>query len=294
PRVTLLASSVVFELKKATIKWKRRFISIAKRKFFGVGPLVLGKTVMVFAQVCSRLRRLIGNNISSLERIVSATYEVFIDFNKHKKQDDVRALKCGRSIQDLSYHGQSLDEIIPAILLCQLRITFGNNVELPKWAIEVYRLYKNCRLIPVALIFGGSSCLEGVDLRCFLEKEFIAFVRLFSPHLREVQLATSRLFAFSAFPHLLLSMINLLSFFGMTYEEPSVRYSTDDITTVVHLWRFSPMAHSCEIFINRSYGYDEVNWLLYEAKTTTDGNRLTGVTVQHALLDGVILNFHLH
>uniref|UniRef100_A0A0K0DD41 FBD domain-containing protein n=1 Tax=Angiostrongylus cantonensis TaxID=6313 RepID=A0A0K0DD41_ANGCA len=210
PRVTLLASSVVFELKKATIKWKRRFISIAKRKFFGVGR----------------------------KRTLSATYEVFIDFNKHKKQDDVRALKCGRSIQDLSYHGQSLDEIIPAILLCQLRITFGNNVELPKWAIEVYRLYKNCRLIPVALIFGGSSCLEGVDLRCFLEKEFIAFVRLFSPHLREVQLATSRLFAFSAFPHLLLSMINLLSFFGMTYEEPSVRYSTDDITTVVHVCSF--------------------------------------------------------
>ncbi|VDM53917.1 unnamed protein product [Angiostrongylus costaricensis] len=244
PRVTLLAISLVFELKKATIKWKRGFISITKRKFYEVGR----------------------------KRKLSATYEVFIGFNKHKKQDDVRALKCGRSIQDPSYHGQSLDKIIP--------ITFGNNVELPRWAIEVYRLYKDCRLIPVALIFGGGSCLEGeitgVDLRCFFEKEFIAFVRLFSPHLKEVQLATSRLFAFSASPHFLFSMMNLLSLFGMTYEEPSVRYSTDDIARVVHVCSFRHESTSLN------------------PKMTTDGNQLTGVTVQHALLDGVVLNFHLH
>ncbi|KAJ1362487.1 hypothetical protein KIN20_022039 [Parelaphostrongylus tenuis] len=365
PRVSLLAFSVVFEMKKATIKCRRLLVHVTKRKFYEVGgrrrksqrrsgvtkkdrslvlelfthlssvfpsgeidnlsyddwscrsksffhntkkllnlddsslvrivQLIDRKTVMAFSQVCSRLRRLIRDNISSLERVMSSTYEIFIDFNKHTKQDDVRALKCCRSIQDTAYYGESLSEVIPPILLCQLRITFGNNVTVPRWVLEIYRLYKECRLVPIALIFGGgSSCFEGADLRYFFEHDFIAFVRLFSPHLKEVQLATSRLFAMSAFPHLLFSMINRLLIFGITYEQPSVRYTSEDIGRVVQLWRFSPKAHSCDVFINRSYGYDEVNWLLYEAETIIDGNRLTDITVEHAFLDGVTLHFHLH
>ncbi|KJH49094.1 hypothetical protein DICVIV_04801 [Dictyocaulus viviparus] len=251
-----------------------------------------GKTVMVFAQVCSKLRGLIMCNISSLKRTMSATFDIFISFNKQTKQEDVRALKCGRSIVEPSYYGYSLYDVVPPIPLCQLRITFGSNIEILKWTTEIRHLFKDCRIVPVALIFGGAS--SGVDLRCFNEDSFIAFVRLFVPHVKEVQLATSRLFEFSNSPRLVFSMINVLRLFGITYEQSFLRYTTEDIGRVIDLWRFSPRAHSCDVFINRSYGYDEINWLRYEAATTIDGNRVTNAIVQHALFENVKLHFHFH
>uniref|UniRef100_A0A1I7XNZ8 Copine domain-containing protein n=1 Tax=Heterorhabditis bacteriophora TaxID=37862 RepID=A0A1I7XNZ8_HETBA len=65
------------------------------------------------------------------------------------------------------------------------------------WVEDLLQLYEENRIRPLALIFSGGNFTKGnqpagVDMRCFSESEFVAFIRMFYPHLQEVQLSTTR------------------------------------------------------------------------------------------------------
>ncbi|KIH46947.1 hypothetical protein ANCDUO_22997 [Ancylostoma duodenale] len=127
----------------------------------------------------------------------SKLYDLHIEFNMQTGREDVRALKTRRWIRDKVYSGAFIRDTIPPLLLCQVKIIFGNNVSVSHWIEEIQSLYEEKRLLPISLSFGGGCFSKGnrpagADLRCFTERDFTRFVRLFVPDLKEVQLATSR------------------------------------------------------------------------------------------------------
>ncbi|KAK6019726.1 hypothetical protein OSTOST_14633 [Ostertagia ostertagi] len=140
----------------------------------------------------------------------------------------------------------------------------------------------------------GRDRFAGADLRSFSEKEFVALVGLFVPHLKEVQLATSRLFRVSSSPYFLFSMINLLSVFGMTYEQVPVLYDVEDLCRIISLWRHSSRSHSCEVYIREPRGCDKVNWMQYGTIETDGRNRVKIVRVNHLACSGVVLTLNFH
>ncbi|VDL77869.1 unnamed protein product [Nippostrongylus brasiliensis] len=248
PRLSLVVNSLLFELKKANIKWKRNLKLLMRRKLTNaidaerhrverillngectfmlelgvqlssialrldadpslrslssrkssirskklldlddstllyVARLLDGRSLLHFSQASQKIRRVIAPNISSLKRMQSAVYDVFVDFNKRTGREDVRALRRGRTVH------------------------FGNNVSASNWLPAIHRMYEDNRIRPIAFLFKGGHCAEthgrryceGADLRCFVEKDFIAFISLFVPHLQEVQLLTS---SFGAIVH---------------------------------------------------------------------------------------------
>nr|CDJ92463.1 Cyclin F-box domain containing protein [Haemonchus contortus] len=363
PRLSFVANCLLFELKKTTIKWRRRLALFAKKKFahkakrqskrvkgsmyscdnslmleLGAelssifprsamfvsvrsapsrlclynrrGLLDLdkdsllriirqmdGQTIFCFARVCRGIRGVILANITSLPKMKSATYDMYIDFNKDIDREDVRVLKCGRSVGAISYSARSIRKLLPPMLCCQLRIHFGNNVHVSNWLSEIYYLYNENRLRPKIFIFNGGSISEaasrhrstGADLQCFSEKDFIAAISLFVPHLKEVQLATSRLFRITNPPYFLFSMMELVSVFGMTYEPLPVYFDVDDICRIVCLWRYCSRSHSCEIYIRKPRGCDKMNWLRYGTIETDERNRVKAVRVKHDTLQEVAL-----
>ncbi|EPB69137.1 hypothetical protein ANCCEY_11767 [Ancylostoma ceylanicum] len=131
-------------------------------------------------------------NVVSSFQVESKLYDLHIDFNLQTGREDVRALKTHRWIRDKAYSGAFIRDIIPPLLLCQVKIIFGNNVLVSHWIEEIQNLYREKRLLPISLSFGGGCFSRaGADLRCFTERDFTRFVRLFIPDLKEVQLATS-------------------------------------------------------------------------------------------------------
>ncbi|WKY02607.1 hypothetical protein Q1695_016126 [Nippostrongylus brasiliensis] len=385
PRLSLVVNSLLFELKKANIKWKRNLKLLMRRKLTNaidaerhrverillngectfmlelgvqlssialrldadpslrslssrkssirskklldlddstllyVARLLDGRSLLHFSQACQKIRRVIAPNISSLKRMQSAVYDVFVDFNKRTGREDVRALRRGRTVRDPTYSAHSLCDLVPSMLCCRLRVHFGNNVSASNWLPAIHRMYEDNRIRPIAFLFKGGHCAEsllrenymvikrtiinlahgrryceGADLRCFVEKDFIAFISLFVPHLQEVQLLTSRLFQITYAPRFLFSMINLLTVFGMTYEPVPIYYSAEELCRILYLWRYSARSHSCEVYIRRPLGCDEVNWIQFGSVELNSQNEVLVVRAPHTVLDGVQLNLHFH
>ncbi|EYC40351.1 hypothetical protein Y032_0618g709 [Ancylostoma ceylanicum] len=257
----------------------KKLLDLDDTSLLNVIRLLDGRSVFSMAQACSKLRNLILENLTSLERRKSKLYDLHIDFNLQTGREDVRALKTHRWIRDKAYSGAFIRDIIPPLLLCQVKIIFGNNVLVSHWIEEIQNLYREKRLLPISLSFGGGCFSRGnhpagADLRCFTERDFTRFVRLFIPDLKEVQLATSRLFKLSFSPRFLFSMINLLSVFGVVYERPSLRYCTADICRMIHLWRYSPHSHTCDLYLCRPHGIEDVIWSRYGGTAKTEGDRV--------------------
>ncbi|RCN44187.1 hypothetical protein ANCCAN_09820 [Ancylostoma caninum] len=114
------------------------------------------------AQVCCKLRNLILENLTLLKRRKSKLYDLHIDFNIQSGREDVRALKTRRWIRDKVYSGAFIRDIIPPLLLCQVKIIFGNNVSVSHWIEEIQSLYKEKRLLPISLSFGGGCFSKGM------------------------------------------------------------------------------------------------------------------------------------
>ncbi|KHJ84221.1 hypothetical protein OESDEN_16068, partial [Oesophagostomum dentatum] len=362
PRFTLFINTILFELKKRTIRWKCSLARMAKRGFAkhmerkqeyshrtitnpdytlklelgeqlsSITPLYStgfssfffhsshrcskkitdldetlllriaryldGQCVLAVAQVCGKPRRIVAKNITTLERKKSSPFDLFIDFNKRTGREDVRALKQRRRVRDAAYSGGCIRDVIPPLLLCQLRISFGNNVSVSHWIAEINALYNEKRLIPISLNFSGGTFTRGIhaggaDLRCFTEPEFTTFIGSFIPHLEEVQLATARLFKLNLPSRFLFTMINLLSVFGVVYERPPLRYSINDLCKIIYMWRNSATAHSCEVYIPRTHGFENVNWSQLGGAATLAQSKVTYIRIRHAFLDNVVLTFHL-
>ncbi|ETN80674.1 hypothetical protein NECAME_09034 [Necator americanus] len=165
PRLALLANTVLFELKKASIKWKQYAAQSAKRRHHHDSVVCPGRSVLSMAQACHFLRGLILKNINSLERRKSNLYDLHVDFNMQSRREDVRALKRHRWVRDAAYSADSISDVIPPLLLCQLRINFGNNVAVSHWITEIHTLYKEKRLLPISLNFGGGCFTKGYEIK---------------------------------------------------------------------------------------------------------------------------------
>lgn len=278
----------------------KKLLDLDEGLLLRIAQFMDGRSVLNFSQVCSELRSVVLSNIASLRRLKSALYDMFIAFNKRTGREDVLALKCGRSTGSPSFSAASIGDVIPPVLCCRLRIHFGAHVFVSNWLPDIYRLYKENRLCPEAFVFTGGSFNEevrrrsfaGADLRCFVESDFIAFIRLFTPHLKEVQLATSKLFEIRCSTLFLLSMLGLVSVFGMVYE-PVPIFSTEDICRMLCLWRHSSRSHSCEAYIRRPPDWGDVNWLQYGSIQTV-AKVVSTVKVRHALSDDLVLTLNFH
>ncbi|CAJ0598902.1 unnamed protein product [Cylicocyclus nassatus] len=316
-RFALLVNTVIFELRKATIRLKCKMAQLARRNFLdlerqreefrnsisymessfmwelgvqlsSVIPYTVysssswllaakkltdlddvsilsilvfldGSEILAVAQVCHKLRSIVKRNLNTLERKKSTLFDVYIALNKETGREDVRALKRKRLLQDPSYNGASLRDVVPPLITCPLRIFFGNKVLVGHWISEISSLYSEKRLLPISLTFTGGSFTRGThragaDLRCFTETGFINFIRLLSPDLKEVQL-----FKLSFTPRFLFSMINMLSVFGIVYERPPLRYFTGDLCQVIQTWQNSSRSHTCEVYIARPHGSEEMD-----------------------------------
>lgn len=80
-----------------------------------------------------------------------------VAFNYEAGCLDVRALKRNRTVDDEVFSGKTLVEVIPKLVHCMARITFGHGVNVYEWREALLSLYAERRLTPLALIFAGGT-----------------------------------------------------------------------------------------------------------------------------------------
>lgn len=80
----------------------------------------------------------------------------------------MRALKRNRSVSDEIFIGTKIEEVIPTLVSCMARITFGNGVNVYDWRKTLLSMHATGQLTPLALIFTGGEMSKGSFFRTFL------------------------------------------------------------------------------------------------------------------------------
>ncbi|CAI4223157.1 unnamed protein product [Auanema sp. JU1783] len=255
-----------------------------------------GKSVHMLSQTCKKFQTLLTENNHKLSKRLATAYEIVLCFNNFKKCVDVRALKVGRSLRSLSFEGFSIGQVIPKLINCIGKVTFGAGVTVSRWAEEVLRLYRKGNLTPISLIFTGGnlskgSHIAGADLRGFTESAFIAFVKNFTPHLQEVQLSTAKLFRPCTNTAGLLSLISHLTSFGITYERPGLRYYFEDVRRVIANWRYDPLSRNSCMYMRYPRGSQPKLWEDCGGTIVLFEEKIERVAISHGFLEGEHFEF---
>ncbi|CAI5442145.1 unnamed protein product [Caenorhabditis angaria] len=259
----------------------------------------LSQTCQRFRRICCGAEKLAPRDSKKID---VTSHELIISFNQLKKQTEVRLLKKDRTRLDPKFVGTSIESMLPMFSRVLSKITFETSVFVSDWMDEILRLYKSNRFIPLCLVFTGGALtkgtsLNGADLRCLTELEFIDFVQKLQPHLQEVQLATSRLF--KATPRIL-SLISVLSSFGIVYERPALRFYVDEVANVIKIWRNDNLARSCDVYMRRPRDGSIDIWQKfgevaeYREDPQTDEILVSKIHVKHSFLVQIELVLHFH
>ncbi|PAV57550.1 hypothetical protein WR25_02300 [Diploscapter pachys] len=227
----------------------------------------------------SALRRVAIKYRDQIKIKEAYSYEISIAFNTSKQRSDVRALKKKRSLKDPVFEGDNINHVLPQMAKTVCKIIFHHNTCLAEWISELRDLFNEGRLVPSAFVFTGGTFTKGnqpggCDLRGLSESDFLRFISQFYPYIKEVQLATSKLFRATCSPPRLLGLVSLVSSFELIYERPALRFYFDDLKQIIAIWRHNPLSRSCSIYIRRPQGSSLQSW-----------EELGGTTVESRQLD---------
>ncbi|CAO4369975.1 unnamed protein product [Caenorhabditis nigoni] len=298
--------NLLFQSNKKPPKKVVEFLHLSDTDMYQIMCFLNPRSLLNLSQTCGRLRQLCLANEENIEKRDVTSHEIVISFNQVRRQTEVRLLKRERTRSDPQFTCSNIRGLLAPFSRALTKITFETTVFVTDWLDEILDLHRENRLIPLSLVFTGGALtkgkqLTGADLRSITEAEFIDFVSKLQPHLQEVQLSTSRIFKVSSDPPRLLSMITMLSSFGIVYERPPIHFYHQDISEAVTFWRTDSLSRNCDIFMRRPHDISVEAWQklsgsIEESRIDpyTEEVLVSKITIKHSFLVHIDLVFHFH